>query len=67
VRSRLDTNAIGGAPLLGVDGIVIIGHGSTNADGVKNAIGQARKAVLGGTVEKLRHHFAYQQQPENSE
>lgn len=58
VRSRLDTNAIGGAPLLGVDGIVIIGHGSSNAEGVKSAINQARKAVLGGTVDMLRQHFA---------
>lgn len=58
VRDRLDTNTIGGAPLLGVDGVVIIGHGSTNAEGVKNAIGQAQKAVSGGTLEALKLHFA---------
>lgn len=58
VRDRLDTNTIGGAPLLGVDGVVIIGHGSTNAEGVKNAIGQAQKAVSGGTLDALKSHFA---------
>ncbi|MCB9459837.1 MAG: phosphate acyltransferase PlsX [Anaerolineaceae bacterium] len=62
VRARLDTNTIGGAPLLGVDGVVIIGHGSTNAEGVKNAIGQAKKAVSGGTLMALKTHFAHANQ-----
>lgn len=58
VRAKLDTNVLGGAPLLGVDGVVIIGHGSTNAEGIKNAIGQAQKAVSAGTLDALKTHFA---------
>ena len=37
-RSKLDCTEYGGAPLLGVDGIVIIGHGRSTAKAVKNAI-----------------------------
>ena len=45
VRSRLDPEEVGGAPLLGVNGVVIIGHGRSSGYAVKQAIGQARMAV----------------------
>jgi glycerol-3-phosphate acyltransferase PlsX len=45
VRKRLDPNEVGGAPLLGVNGVVIIGHGRSNDFAIKQAIGQARLAV----------------------
>lgn len=45
VRSRLDPDEVGGAPLLGVNGVVIIGHGRSSAYAIKQAIGQARKSV----------------------
>ncbi|MGW8318321.1 MAG: phosphate acyltransferase PlsX [Candidatus Promineifilaceae bacterium] len=45
VRRRMDPNEVGGAPLLGVNGIVIVGHGRSNAYAIKQAIGQARLAV----------------------
>jgi len=38
IKNRMDYSTYGGAPLLGVNGIVIIGHGSSNARAVKNAI-----------------------------
>ncbi|MCM8831765.1 MAG: phosphate acyltransferase PlsX [Candidatus Omnitrophica bacterium] len=41
----IDYSEYGGAPLLGVDGIVIIGHGRSNAQAVKNAIKVASKEV----------------------
>ncbi len=37
-KSSIDYAEYGGAPLLGVDGIVIIGHGRSNGMAVKNAI-----------------------------
>jgi len=37
-KSTIDYAEHGGAPLLGVDGIVIIGHGRSNSLAVKNAI-----------------------------
>jgi glycerol-3-phosphate acyltransferase PlsX len=54
VARRVDPFEVGGGPLLGVNGVVIIGHGRSNARAIKNAIGQARKAVQGGVVEAIR-------------
>ncbi len=45
VRRQLDPREVGGAPLLGVNGVVIIGHGRSNAYAIKQAVGQARLAV----------------------
>ncbi len=45
VRRQLDPNEVGGAPLLGVNGVVIIGHGRSNDFAIKQAVGQARLAV----------------------
>jgi glycerol-3-phosphate acyltransferase PlsX len=54
VRSRLDPNEVGGAPLLGVNGVVIVGHGRSNAYAIKQAIGQARLAVQQDIVGAIR-------------
>jgi glycerol-3-phosphate acyltransferase PlsX len=54
VAKRLDYAEYGGALLLGVNGVVIGGHGRSNARAIKNAIGQARKAVQAGVVEAIR-------------
>lgn len=44
VRSRLDYSEIGGAPLLGVNGNVIIAHGKSDEKAITNAIGVAATA-----------------------
>ncbi len=54
VRRRADTFEVGGAPLLGVNGVVIIGHGRSNARAVCNAIRQAARAVEGNVIEAIR-------------
>jgi glycerol-3-phosphate acyltransferase PlsX len=54
IARRLDYAEYGGALLLGLNGVVIGGHGRSNARAVKNAIGQARTAVQGGVVEAIR-------------
>jgi glycerol-3-phosphate acyltransferase PlsX len=54
VQKQIDPFEVGGAPLLGVNGVVIIGHGRSNAKAIKNAIGQARKAVGGNVIESIR-------------
>ena len=38
LKRDLDYSEYGGAPLLGVDGICLIGHGRSNAKAIKNAI-----------------------------
>ncbi len=54
IRRRVDTSEIGGAPLLGVNGVVIIGHGQNSATGIKNAIKQARAAVQENVIGAIR-------------
>ena len=53
LRARMDYRENNGAPLFGIDGIVVKGHGSSDARGIFNAILQARKAIacdLAGTI-----------------
>ncbi|MFA5039889.1 MAG: phosphate acyltransferase PlsX [Candidatus Omnitrophota bacterium] len=44
-KKKIDYSEYGGAPLLGVDGIVIIGHGRSTAKAVMNAIRFAKDEV----------------------
>lgn len=44
-RKQIDYSEYGGAPLLGINGIVIIGHGRSKAKAVKNAIRVAKERV----------------------
>jgi glycerol-3-phosphate acyltransferase PlsX len=60
IYRKLDPFEIGGAPLLGLNGVVIIGHGRSNALAVKNAIRQARQAIAGNIVEAIREGLAAQ-------
>lgn len=53
LRSKLDYAEIGGAPLLGVNGAVIIAHGRSSAKAIENAVGVAVRTAsqdLGGAI-----------------
>ncbi len=54
VKRRLDYAEYGGAQLLGVDGVTVIGHGRSNARAVFNAVRAARDAVQNGVLDVLR-------------
>jgi glycerol-3-phosphate acyltransferase PlsX len=52
-RKKLDYNEHGAAPFLGIDGLVLKSHGSSDANAIKNAVRQARIALqndLVGTI-----------------
>lgn len=51
--AHLNPDEVGGAPLLGVNGVVIIAHGRSNAYAIKQAIGQARRVVENQVVEAI--------------
>jgi glycerol-3-phosphate acyltransferase PlsX len=55
LKKRLDYAEIGGAPVLGVDGVTIIGHGRSNAKAVKNALRAAKRALDGNMLEAIRN------------
>lgn len=54
VKRILDYTEYGGAPLLGVNGVVIVGHGRSNAVAVKNAVRAAKRAVEANILAAIR-------------
>lgn len=56
--AQLDPENVGGAMLLGVDGVCIISHGSSSATAMLNAIRVARDLVAGQIVDHLRQATA---------
>lgn len=54
LKNKLDYAEFGGAILLGVDGVSIIGHGRSNAKAIKNAIRVAKQAVEGNMLDAIR-------------
>ena len=53
LRSLGDADDIGGAPLLGINGICIIGHGSSSPRAVRSAIRVAGECVTFGLNERI--------------
>jgi glycerol-3-phosphate acyltransferase PlsX len=57
-RHRLDYREYGGAHLLGVRGVCIIGHGSSNDRAIYNGIRVAYEAAKGGIIQSIEAEFA---------
>ena len=53
-RKRVDYSEFGGAPLLGVAGLCIVGHGRSSVKAVRNAVVMASRMVENGMMERLR-------------
>ncbi|WP_017813630.1 MULTISPECIES: phosphate acyltransferase PlsX [Paenibacillus] len=53
LKDTLDYKEHGGAPLLGLNGLVVKSHGSSDAGAIKNAVRQARVAVSSGLVANI--------------
>jgi glycerol-3-phosphate acyltransferase PlsX len=58
VLAEMSPDTYGGAALLGVDGVCIISHGSSNATAMVNAITLARDLVEAGLVDEIRAAIA---------
>ncbi|HYM90140.1 MAG TPA: hypothetical protein VEW91_00730, partial [bacterium] len=54
----MDYTEYGGAPLLGVNGICIIAHGSSKAKAIRNSIALAAESVRARMVETIRDDIA---------
>lgn len=61
-RRRLDYTEYGGAQLLGVRGVCIIGHGSSNDNAIFNGIRVAYEFAKSGVNEKIEREFAQRPQ-----
>ncbi|HET6498539.1 MAG TPA: phosphate acyltransferase PlsX [Coriobacteriia bacterium] len=53
LKARLDPDTYGGAPLLGVKGVCIIGHGSSGCDAVAAGVKVAAQAVRGDLTGRI--------------
>ncbi len=54
VKKTMDYTEVGGAPLLGVNGVVVKAHGSSNAHAIACAIRQATRMVDGNVVQLIQ-------------
>lgn len=54
IKTMLDPSEEGAAPLLGVNGLVFIGHGRSDELAIKNAIRVAKNAVESGVLDSMR-------------
>lgn len=61
VKSRLDYREYGGAPLLGVDGVVFVGHGRSDAMAIKNGIRMTAQAVENGVLDAIKQGMVLHQ------
>ncbi|HEX5433785.1 MAG TPA: phosphate acyltransferase PlsX [Candidatus Angelobacter sp.] len=54
---KLDYSEYGGAPLLGIKGVAIVGHGASNANAIKNAIRVAKQYHESGINERIEQEL----------
>ncbi|NLN70888.1 MAG: phosphate acyltransferase PlsX [Chloroflexi bacterium] len=57
LRSMLDPAETGAAPLLGINALVFVGHGRSDARALVSAIGSAKQAVDNHLLDNLRQEF----------
>lgn len=57
-RKRVDYSEFGGAPLLGVAGLCIVGHGRSSAKAVRNAVVMASRMASNRMMERLKADMA---------
>jgi glycerol-3-phosphate acyltransferase PlsX len=65
MRRRMDYGEYGGAPLLGVDGVVLVAHGRADGAAIRSALRNANEVATSGMLEGLRNAFKRERpQPE---
>ena len=57
-RRRVDYSEYGGAPLLGVAGLAIVGHGRSSAKAVRNAVAMAYRFAASRFIERVEGDIA---------
>ena len=57
-RRRLDYSEYGGAPLLGVGAVSIVGHGRSSAKAVRNAVAMAYRFSVAGFIRRVEAEIA---------
>jgi glycerol-3-phosphate acyltransferase PlsX len=58
LKKKLDYSEYGGAPLLGVQRLVVIGHGSSNARAIRNAVRIVKEFSEHGASDRIEEGIA---------
>jgi glycerol-3-phosphate acyltransferase PlsX len=58
IYKKLDYSEYGGAHLLGIDGVCIIGHGRSDPNAVKNAVRVAKELLAKNVKEKIQQELS---------
>ena len=66
VRSHIDYSEYGGAPLLGVNGVVTVAHGRADSQAMRSALRVAQEAVAGGMLDGLRDALSERKLPKEA-
>jgi glycerol-3-phosphate acyltransferase PlsX len=61
LRSRFNYEEYGGAPLLGADGICVIGHGASSPLAIKNAIKVAAESARSRINDRIKEELDREQ------
>jgi glycerol-3-phosphate acyltransferase PlsX len=64
-KKRLDYSEYGGAPLLGLRGVCIVNHGSSNDRAIYNGIRVTAEFAQAGINQRLEQEFARRQPPDD--
>lgn len=54
IKKLIDPSEVGAAPLLGIDGLVFVGHGRSDSRAIVSAIRQAKQAIDADLLSSLR-------------
>ena len=57
IKQRMDHAEHGGGLLLGVDGVCIISHGSSQAPSIFNAVRLAKEAIDNQVLDRIQAHY----------
>lgn len=57
-RKRVDASEYGGAPLVGLNGLCVVGHGRSSPKAVRNAVAMTARFVSQGLIDRLSHDVA---------
>ena len=55
-KAMLDPNKVGGTAFIGISKPVIKAHGSSNAEAIENAVGQAKQFAESGLIADIENH-----------
>ena len=57
-KAKLDPNKVGGTAFIGISRPVIKAHGSSNAEAIENAMGQAVQVARSGIIRDIEENVA---------